>query len=472
MNGDTLYSIGELARRTGLTVKTVRFYSDRGIVEPLDRSPAGYRRYGTDAVARLDLVRTLRELGLDLATIQKVLDRELSLAEVATAHAEALAVQLRILARRRAVLTAVAKRGSTPEEMDLMHKFAKLSEQDRHRLIENFLDSIFGQSDTDPLTFSDTERGSFSHAGFGTDSGTDSSTDSGDGSSFGGSASGPGAPELEWAAARRSMTPELPDDPSPEQVEAWIELAELTFDLDFRASLQELARQYQADSKHESASEPDSDSHSHSDGGNDVGLGLGGVRLRGRGGGLKSWIRRDLVATVRDLVRPALQDGMDPASPAADGVVATLLTAYERDFAGRPTDNAGSFTSAGSSANNDGLSSSNAGSSASNAGPFAKNPAPSAKSLGPSATNAGLSATNGGPSAMHGGDVLAVEGEDPRGRKVQRDQANALVDRLLAARDPRRERYLELLAVVNGWSPPESLAPTLNWAIDGIRARL
>ena len=70
MNGDTLYSIGELARRTGLTVKAIRFYSDRGIVPPTDRSPAGYRRYGIDAVARLDLVRTLRDLGLDLPTIR------------------------------------------------------------------------------------------------------------------------------------------------------------------------------------------------------------------------------------------------------------------------------------------------------------------------------------------------------------------------------------------------------------------
>jgi DNA-binding transcriptional MerR regulator len=36
MDDGTPYSIGELARRTGLTVKTVRFYSDRGIVVPAD----------------------------------------------------------------------------------------------------------------------------------------------------------------------------------------------------------------------------------------------------------------------------------------------------------------------------------------------------------------------------------------------------------------------------------------------------
>jgi DNA-binding transcriptional MerR regulator len=66
MDGGALYSIGDLARRTGLTVKAIRFYSDCGIVPPTDRSAAGYRLYAIDTVARLDLVRTLRELGLDL----------------------------------------------------------------------------------------------------------------------------------------------------------------------------------------------------------------------------------------------------------------------------------------------------------------------------------------------------------------------------------------------------------------------
>ncbi len=146
MDGDTLYSIGELARRTGLTVKTIRFYSDRGIVAPTDRSPAGYRRYNGDAVARLDLVRTLRDLGLDLSTIRRVVDRELALPEVAAAHAGALAVQIRVLRLRHALLTAVAERGLTAEEADVMHRLAQLSEDERRRLIGEFLDAAFGGS--------------------------------------------------------------------------------------------------------------------------------------------------------------------------------------------------------------------------------------------------------------------------------------------------------------------------------------
>jgi hypothetical protein len=74
-------------------------------------------------VAGLDLVRTLRELGVDLPAIRKVVHRELPLPAVAAA----LDVQIRILRLRRAVLTAVARRGPAPEEMDLMHKLARLS---------------------------------------------------------------------------------------------------------------------------------------------------------------------------------------------------------------------------------------------------------------------------------------------------------------------------------------------------------
>ncbi|MEU7073992.1 MerR family transcriptional regulator [Streptomyces narbonensis] len=201
MDGDTLYSIGELARRTGLTIKTIRFYSDRGIVTPTDRSPAGYRLYDIDAVARLDLVRTLRTLGLDLPTIRKIVDRELSLPEVAAAHAEALAVQIRILRLRHAVLTVVAERGLTPEETDLMHQLAQFSEDERRDLIGDFLDTVFDGLGADPA----------------------------------------------FAGVMRSMTPELPNTPEAEQARAWVEWAELALDPDFRAGLRQMAEDLAAE---------------------------------------------------------------------------------------------------------------------------------------------------------------------------------------------------------------------------------
>ncbi|MFI7428920.1 MerR family transcriptional regulator [Micromonospora sp. NPDC049836] len=150
MNGETSYSIGDLARRTGLTVKTIRFYADRGIVPPTDRGPTGHRRYDAAAAARLDLVRTLRDLGLDLATIRAVVDREAGLPEVAAAHAEALAAQIRVLRLRRAVLAVLARRAATPEQADLLHRLARLSAEERRRLVEEFLDAALGDPAADP----------------------------------------------------------------------------------------------------------------------------------------------------------------------------------------------------------------------------------------------------------------------------------------------------------------------------------
>ena len=59
MDRDDRITIGELARRSGLPVRTLRFYSDRGL-PAAGRSEAGYRLCEPGAVARVALVRTLR----------------------------------------------------------------------------------------------------------------------------------------------------------------------------------------------------------------------------------------------------------------------------------------------------------------------------------------------------------------------------------------------------------------------------
>ncbi|MFF0739308.1 MerR family transcriptional regulator [Streptomyces sp. NPDC004111] len=310
MNGNdtSLCSIGDLSRLTGLPVRTIRFYSDSGIVTPAVRSPAGYRRYGKDAVVRLGLVRTLRELGIDLPAIRKVMDREVALPEVAAVHAEALDVQIHHLRLRRALLTVVAERGSTPEELDLMFRLAQLSEEERTRLIGDFLDSVFD--------------GLRSHPAF--------------------------------SAVTRSMTPELPDHPEPEQLTAWVELAQLCQDPEFRDSMRGMAENLATDRITETAT---------------------GIPLV-------------LAAAVRSLVEPALADGIAPASPEAAPVIA-LLTAHYAKITGAPDDPA-----------------------------------------------------------------LRVR----------------LAAHLESMNDPRRDHYLHLLALINGWPPPDTMAPVLDWAVRALRA--
>ncbi|MEU9981749.1 MerR family transcriptional regulator [Streptomyces sp. NPDC050856] len=73
---DGLCGIGELAERAGVTVKTVRFYSDNGLLPEASRSAGGHRRYGRDALDRLRLIRSLRALDLPLPAVRRVLDAE------------------------------------------------------------------------------------------------------------------------------------------------------------------------------------------------------------------------------------------------------------------------------------------------------------------------------------------------------------------------------------------------------------
>src|SRR5665213_3027952 len=73
-------TIGELARRTGLAARTLRFYADAGVLPETSSSESGYRLFGTEAVARARLLRTLRELGIGLEDIKRVLAAEVSLA--------------------------------------------------------------------------------------------------------------------------------------------------------------------------------------------------------------------------------------------------------------------------------------------------------------------------------------------------------------------------------------------------------
>ncbi|MGB8931706.1 MAG: MerR family transcriptional regulator [Anaeromyxobacteraceae bacterium] len=67
------YTSGDLARATGNTVRTIRFYEEEGILEPAEVSDGGHRRYTDDDLERLKLIGDLRELGLSLCEIKDIL---------------------------------------------------------------------------------------------------------------------------------------------------------------------------------------------------------------------------------------------------------------------------------------------------------------------------------------------------------------------------------------------------------------
>jgi DNA-binding transcriptional MerR regulator len=186
--------IGQLASRTGLSVRTLRFYADAGVLPEGGRSAAGYRLFGPEAVARARLIRTLRELGVGLDDIRRVLAAEASLADVAAEHARALEAQISLLRLQRAVLRAFVAHSADTEELQLMTDLTALTAGERRRIVEDYLDAVFGDA---------------------------AST---------------------VADKLRMGIPELPEDPAPEQVAAWVELAGLLRDPDFVASSRRMAQ--------------------------------------------------------------------------------------------------------------------------------------------------------------------------------------------------------------------------------------
>jgi DNA-binding transcriptional MerR regulator len=142
-------------------------------------------------------VRTLRELGVGLAEVRRVLAGEAPLHDVASAHARALDAQIRVLRLQRAVLRAVA-RSTRPEELEHMNDLTTLTAEERRRILQEYLDAVFGDQ------------------------------------------ASPVADRL------RTGAPELPDDPTADQVAAWVELAQLLRDPGFVQASRRMAERARA----------------------------------------------------------------------------------------------------------------------------------------------------------------------------------------------------------------------------------
>lgn len=69
-----LQKIGAVAKRSGVPVKTIRFYCDQGLLQPSGRSEGRYRLFDASVYGELGLIRTLRALDIPLATIAAVLE--------------------------------------------------------------------------------------------------------------------------------------------------------------------------------------------------------------------------------------------------------------------------------------------------------------------------------------------------------------------------------------------------------------
>jgi len=117
------FTVGQVARRAGVGVETVRFYERQGLLAEPERKASGYRHYGDDAVAVLRFIRRAKQLGFKLKEIKALLalrlDGRATRTDVraqATAKIADIGAKIRDLRRMRdalSVLTA-ACRGDGP----------------------------------------------------------------------------------------------------------------------------------------------------------------------------------------------------------------------------------------------------------------------------------------------------------------------------------------------------------------------
>jgi len=100
-------TVGALAKRTGLTIRTLHHYDEIGLLSPSARSQSGYRLYADDDVRRLERIVLLRGLGMPLESIASAMQESdgHALIELLVRHSESIDAELDRMHHVRARLT-------------------------------------------------------------------------------------------------------------------------------------------------------------------------------------------------------------------------------------------------------------------------------------------------------------------------------------------------------------------------------
>ena len=123
-DNEAYLQIGEVAERTGVTQRTLRFYEEKGLLRPPSRMDGGFRLYSESDVGRVEQVRKLQNLlGVTLAEIKEMVDAEEILRELRAQYRpeSALAEKRRQLERATEVVQAqYAIVGQKTQQMEEM----------------------------------------------------------------------------------------------------------------------------------------------------------------------------------------------------------------------------------------------------------------------------------------------------------------------------------------------------------------
>jgi DNA-binding transcriptional MerR regulator len=128
--------VGQLARQTGLTVRTLHHWDDIGLLKPSRRTPAGHRLYAPSHIRRLQQILSLRTLGLGLGEIRTLLEgRSASLVKILEVHRERVRKQLDLLedlAGRLDRMLDKLRHQETLTQEELLHTMERMAMIEKH----------------------------------------------------------------------------------------------------------------------------------------------------------------------------------------------------------------------------------------------------------------------------------------------------------------------------------------------------
>jgi DNA-binding transcriptional MerR regulator len=144
---DEVFRVGELAKRTGVSVRTLHHYDAIGLLAPSRRSESRHRLYDTEDVVRLQQIKSLRQLGFSLEEIRELLAaRRLTPLGVVEMHLQRVKEQMSLQRQLVGRLESIAERlraaeAPTADEMmktiEVMTMFEKyFTEEQRQALKE------------------------------------------------------------------------------------------------------------------------------------------------------------------------------------------------------------------------------------------------------------------------------------------------------------------------------------------------
>jgi MerR family copper efflux transcriptional regulator len=130
--------IGEIAKRSGIGIETIRYYEREGLLLEPERRPSGYRKYDESTVERLEYIRRAKDLGFTLAEIRELLELSFTAhagcnhirqrAEAKVADIEGKIRSLKQMKRSLDKIVQLCRTKNSTEDCPLVHKTKRLTQ--------------------------------------------------------------------------------------------------------------------------------------------------------------------------------------------------------------------------------------------------------------------------------------------------------------------------------------------------------